>query len=274
MHRLAALGLIFLTVSCGDNKGQLTPDAKVDASMMTPVDANAADQIAAAKMTADGNALSLPIGYAVVTYIKPQTGSLINDPAGFTIQASKMGPAIFVAVDPATTNPVLARGDVISFTVTDLVTVGGQKRVTGISNLTRISTGFDVTTLSQDITTATDVVSAIDNYDSELVDVTGTLSTTGSSGSGFEKFQLTTTGLTSAMYVVRVPSTLRDAVDMVSTCTVTLKDTPVGRFGMETQLAAFFANDLTVASCPAPTLVSAVDVSGTSMRLTFSRRIA
>jgi hypothetical protein len=274
LHRLAALVLIFLTVSCGDNKGQLTPDAKVDASIDSTADANPSDQIAAAKMTADGTLLTLPIGYAVVTYIKPALGNVINDPAGFTVQASKMGPGIFVAVDPATTNPVLARGDVISFTVTDLVTIGGQKRVSGISNLTRISTGFDVTTLSQDVSSVADLVSAIDMYDSELVDVTGTIAVPGNSGSGFQKFQLTTTGLTSPMLVVRFPSTLLDAVDFATTCTVTLKDTPVGRFGTETQLAAFAASDVTLSGCPAPTVVGAVDVSSTSISITFSRNIA
>ena len=127
----------------------------------------------------------------------------------------------------------------ISFTVTDLLTIGGQKSITGLSNLTRISQGFDVTTLSQDVSAATDLVTAIDDYDSELVDVTGTVATFANSGAGFEKSVFTTTGITgAATFVLRVPATLRGLVDLVPTCTVTIKDTPVGRFGAETQLAA------------------------------------
>ena len=38
--RTLLLGLILVTFSCGDNKGQLTPDAKVDASIDSTADAN------------------------------------------------------------------------------------------------------------------------------------------------------------------------------------------------------------------------------------------
>src|SRR5687768_6099525 len=92
-----------LLAACGDNKGSSVPvdgsniDGKlIDAAM--PIDANPSDQIAAVKMTADSGGLTLPVGYAIVTYLKPATGNVINDPAGFTIQAQKTGPAIFVAV--------------------------------------------------------------------------------------------------------------------------------------------------------------------------------
>jgi Bacterial Ig-like domain len=274
-----------LLAACGDNKGSSAPTdgSNIDGKLIDapPVDmgasdANPSDQIAAVKMTADSAGLALPIGYAIVTYLKPATGNLLNDPAGFTIQAQKTGPAIFVAVDPATTTPPLVRGDALNFTVTDLVTVGGQKRVTGISGLTRISQGFDVTTLSQDVSAATDLVSAIDNYDSELVDVTGSVTTfTANSGAGFEKSVFTTTGISgNTGFVLRVPATLRPLVDMVPTCNVTIKDTPVGRFNAETQIAAFTPADVTLSGCPAPTVISAVELTGTSVRVTFSRNVA
>lgn len=282
--RTRVLLACLLLAACGDNKASSTPsdasssDGKiVDAAPdMGGMDANPNDQLAAVKMTADGTGLTLPVGYAIVTYLKPQIGSTVNDPAGFTIQAQKTGPAIFVAVDPATTTPALSRGDAINFTVTDLVTVGGQKRITGISGLTRISQGFDVTSLTQDVSAASDLVTNIDGYDSELVDITGTLGATfSSSGSGFDKIQLTTAGMTAAAtFVVRVPTTLRNAIDMTPTCMITLKDTPVGRFNTETQLAAFTAADVTLTGCAAPTVVSAVDLTGTTVRITFSRNVA
>lgn len=277
MRSLALFALIFVTFGCGDNKkGMIPVDSKLtDSNLLPPPDAFPSDLIATAKGTADGAGLSLPISHATVTYLKPQIGSTTNDPAGFTIQAQKTGPALFIAVDPATTTPALARGDVVSFTITELVTVGGQKRAAAISGLTRHSQGVDVTMLSQDVTAATDLVSAIDMYESELVDVTGSIGAFASSGSGFQKAQLTTTGITgNAMFVVRVPIALRDAIDMVDTCTVTLKDTPVGRFNAETQLAAFAASDVTLSNCPAPTVVGAIDTSSTSVRITFSRHIS
>ena len=275
MRSRALFALIFVTVGCGDNNKSATP---VDSSVPmidAPLDANPSDLIGAAKATADGTGLSLPISFAKVTYLKPQLGNPTNDPAGFTIQAQQMGPALFVAVDPSTTTPPLARGDVVSFRITELTTIGGQKRVAALDTLMRHSQGADVTTLSQEVTAATDLVTGIDNYDSELVDVTGTIATFASSGSGFEKSQLTTTGMAaSAAFVVRVPSTLRDAIDMAPTCTITLKDTPVGRFNAETQLSAFTPSDISLAGCPAPTVVSAIDISATSARITFSRNIA
>jgi len=275
MRSRALFALIFVTVGCGDNNKSATP---VDSSVPmidAPLDANPSDLIGAAKATADGTGLSLPISFAKVTYLKPQLGNPTNDPAGFTIQAQQMGPALFVAVDPSTTTPPLARGDVVSFRITELTTIGGQKRVAALDTLMRHSQGADVTTLSQEVTAATDLVTGIDNYDSELVDVTGTIATFASSGSGFEKSQLTTTGMAaSAAFVVRVPSTLRDAIDIAPTCTITLKDTPVGRFNAETQLSAFTPSDISLAGCPAPTVVSAIDISATSARITFSRNIA
>lgn len=272
--------VLLVLAACGDNKGAQAPvdakaaDAKlIDGAIGSP-DANPSDQLAAVKMTADGTGLTLPVGYAVVTYLKPQIGSTTNDPAGFTVQASKTGPAIFVALDPATQTPPLVRGDVINFTVTDLVTVGLQKRISGISNLTRISQNFDVTTLTQDVNAATDLVSALDSYESELVDVTGTVTAFVSSGAGFEKAVFATTGLPAEPgLVIRVPATVRAAIDMVPTCTITIKDTPVGRFNAETQLAVFTAADVTLTTCPAPTVVSATELASTSVRITFSRNV-
>jgi hypothetical protein len=283
MRKRVLLGLILVTVACGDNKRGSTPidgstnpptDAAPGTDTLSP-DANAADLIGAAKGTADGTGLSLPIAGALVTYVKPQIGSPTNDPAGFTIQASQTGPALFVAVDPMTTTPPLSRGDVVSFTITALATTGGQKRATAITGLVRHSTGANYAMFTQNVTAATDLVTAIDNYESELVDVTGTVpGMFVASGAGFEKTAFHTTGISgTATFVLRVPAALRDAIDLVPTCTVTLDDTPVGRFNAETQLTAFYEAEITLSNCPAPVLVSATDVSATTVRLTFSRHI-
>ncbi len=271
-----AAALIAVTSGCGDNNKQATPaDARpADAKPDAPPDANPSDLIGAARMAADG-AVMLPIENAIVTYLKPQIGSTTNDPAGFTIQAQQSGPALFVAVDPATTTPPLVKGDVVSFTITMVGTTGGQKRALAIADLTRVSQNANVAMLAQEVSSATDLVTAIDNYDSELIDVSATIAADfATSGSGFEKATINTTGITgNTSLVLRVPSTLRDAIDMVNTCAVAVNDTPVGRFGAETQLAAFSASDVTLTGCPAPTVVSAIALSDTSVRITFSRHV-
>ena len=283
--RCSLLIALFVIAACGDNNRPAAPaDARTDASPAdappdAPPDASAASiasmQIAAVRAAADG-AVDLPVTNVTVTYLKPAGASTTNDPAGFTIQAEQAGPAIFVAVDPLTTVPPLVRGDVVSFRVTMVATVGGQKRATAIADLTRHSQGANFAALAQNITNATDVVAMLDNYDSELIDVTATITGNfASAGSGFVKAVIETAGITgNTMFTVRVPTALRDAIDIETGCTITLTATPVGRFNAEVQLAAFTESDLALANCPAPTVVSATALSAVSVRITFSRNIA
>jgi Bacterial Ig-like domain len=237
-----------------------------------PTDASTVGQIQAARMTADGAGLTLPIEGVLVTYLKPALGS---DPAGFTVQASATGPALFIAVDPATLAPPPVVGDEVRFTITTMATASALRQATAIAGYARISAGNNVGALAQNLTNAMDTVSGLDGYESELVDVTGTL--TGSfvaAGGMFEKIQLATAGVPAdVLSKVRVPSTLRDALDLVGTCQIVLDNTPMGRLNTEAQYAAFTASDLTVSNCPAPTVVSAVATSSTSVVITFSRRV-
>lgn len=258
--------------------GPTTPDGTTPdgASPDGPgMDAPFDDGIATAKATADGTGLALPIRSVVVTYLKPQLGSATNDPAGFTIQRQQAGPGLFVSVDPATTNPPLVVGDVVSFEITKLGTVGAQRRAQAITNLTRSSQGTDVSTLSTDVNAATDLVSAIAVYDSRLVNVTGIASEAfAASGQGFQRAAITTAGITGEPNLqFRAPATLVDALDMVSTCTFALANVPVGRFNAQTQLPAYVSGDVTISTCPAPVVTAAVATSPTEVRLTLSRHV-
>ena len=288
MRKNCLVACLALFAACGDNNNKGTPDAHqhdapkadaaIDAVPDAPPDAppdaapTAAELIAAARATADGTGLTLPITGATVTFVKPALGS---DVAGFTIQATQTGPALFIAVDPATLTPPPVRGDVVSFTITTMATNAGLRQATALTGFSRTATGGTVTALVQNLTTATDVITALDSYESEIVDVTGSIA--GAfvfGGSMFEKATITTTGITGdANYTVRLPQTLRDGQDAVVGCGFTLHGTPVGRLNGQVQLSAFSAADVTLTACPAPTVVSAVATSATSLHVTFSRRV-
>ena len=261
--------------------------AQIDAAMIDApsIDAIATDantapmtsaEITAARGTADGTGLSLPITLATVTYVKPAIGSATNDPIGFNIQAEQAGPALYIAVDPAMLSPVPAIGDVVSFTITELSTLNGLKMARAVTGFTRSATGVDVNPLVQDLTAATDIVTALGNYESELFDLTGSVSGAFiASGTGFERAPIATTGIASdANFVIRIPSALRSSIDLVTGCSFTLNNVPVFRFNALAQMPAYVASDITVSGCPAPTVASAVAASATTVAVTFSRNVA
>jgi hypothetical protein len=283
MRFVRLLLCMFVVAACGDNKpnpGQQDAgiDAPVDApDVDAPVDAPDLPPagIAEARATADGTGLDLAIQHVVVTYLKPELGNVTNDPAGFTIQRDPDGPALFVSVDPATLDPVPEVGDVVSFTITTMGTVGLQRRAQEIADYTRISQGANVAGLSQDVSAAIDLVTAVDNYDSELLNVTGTLATAfAASGSGFRRSQLDTAGISGEPNLqLRAPITLIDATDMVEGCTITVSNVPMSRFNAQAQIVVFAASDFTLSNCPAPVVESAAAISATQVRVTFSRNI-
>ncbi len=280
---LLVFGRLVLFAGCGDNRGaRATPDARVNADAKVTADAkvfldappNVGDGIAEAKAAADGT-VSLAISGVTVTYVKPLVvgASATNDPAGFTIQSAKTGPALFVAVDPSTLTPALVKGDVVDFTITTLATVGGQKRATAISGVTRTAQGADVTALATDVTTATDLVTALSSYDSKVLSFTGTFDDdVGTSGAMFSKFTLDTTGITgNTALQFRIPTTLVTTQTMTVACVVAATAVPMGRFNAIAEIQAFSASDFTL-TCK-PVARKAVAGSATSLAVTFSRTI-
>ena len=290
MRIVCLLACTLLATACGgDNKnnlpdaprpdaGQGDPDAPVDGLPDAP---DAPDGIAEVRAAADG-AVSLEVVNVVVTYIKPQLGNVVNDPAGFTVQRAQMGPAIFVTVDPATITPTPTVGDVVSFRVTMKGTVGGSARAQAIENYVRHSTGANVSALAQNVSAATDLLSAIDSYDAELVNITGTIASDfQGSGTGFQRAQFDTAGISGDVGMqFRVPATLVDSLDIVQGCTATATNVTMARFTnngnpplTQAQVGAYAASDFTLTNCPAPVVESAAALSSTSVRITFSRNI-
>ncbi|HET9623336.1 MAG TPA: DNA/RNA non-specific endonuclease [Kofleriaceae bacterium] len=233
--------------------------------------------IASAVNAADGDGLALAIHGAVVTYLKDGIGNLTSDPAGFTIQASRTGAALMIAVDPASLTPPLAIGDVVDFTITSKHTVAGQPRATAIAQLARTATGADVGALTQELSAATDLVTAIDHYDSELVTITGTITADfGAGGPGFVLSNtIATAGITGVRNLqLRVPATTSAAIDLVKPCQFTVTRVPMGRFNAQAQIAPFRPGDFALRGCPAPAITDVAAPSATMVAITFSRHIA
>jgi hypothetical protein len=235
--------------------------------------ANISAQITAVRTAADGT-VDLPIALALVTYVKPLAGSATSDPAGFFLQAEQDGPAVFVAVDPATLTPAPMAGDRVSLTVLTKATVSGMVRVAAISGFTRDGSGESVEPLRADVSSV-DVPANLGNYESELISISGTLSTAfASSGTGHVSSNMLTVGYQSGTALqFRLPTTLQDQLDVAKDCSVTA-NAPLWRFNTNAQPSGWVPGDISILSCPAPQAVSAVARSATSVAVVFDRRIA
>ncbi len=234
-------------------------------------ESNTSTQIAAARAAPDGSA-SLAIDSAFVTYVKSITG---NDVAGFFIQADVLGPALYVAVDPATISPSPLAGDRVSFVVTAMGTSAGLRQAIAISGYSRSNSGNDLSGLVQGASPATDLVAAIGNYESELISLNGVV--TGafvSSGAGFDSAVIATTGISGdGNFRLRLPTALRALKDLQTQCSFELHATPMWRFNAQAQPSAWGVADINVSSCPAPTVVGAVASSVNSVVVHFTRLI-
>ncbi|MFN2572286.1 MAG: Ig-like domain-containing protein, partial [Gemmatimonadales bacterium] len=228
------------------------------------------DGIAQARAAADG-ATTLAISGVTVTYLKPAIGS---DPAGFTIQHDETGPALFVAVDPATLSPAATVGDIVNFTITQMGTAASQRRAQAVASYARQSTGASIAALTQNVSAATDLVSAVDNYDSEIITAVGTVGTFAASGTAFQSAMLSTAGISgNASLQIRLPSTVIDSVDVVNSCQITATQVPLGRFNATVQVGVYRAGDIALSACPAPTVASAAALSATSVQVSFTRHL-
>ena len=228
-------------------------------------------QIAMVRAALDG-ATDLPVDGAVVTYVKPTIGA---DAGGFFVQGDRPGPAVFVAVGANTLNPVPQAGDVVSFRVTQMATAGSLRQATAVSNWSVAHNGARLQCLLQEVSTAGDLVSAVAEYESELVAVDATVAGAfQASGSQFVSAPIATTGIPSDNNLrLRVTTSLQAALQLDSGCSVSVLGTPLWRSGVQAQVSAWDAADISVTGCGPPTVASAVALNSTSVRVDFSRPI-
>jgi hypothetical protein len=226
-------------------------------------------QIAVVRAAADGS-MNRAIDLALVTYKKP---GISGDPAGFFLQADPSGPALFVAVNPDTLNPIPAAGDRVSLIATQKATVNGMVHVTALTGFLRNSSGESVEPMRADVTNV-DLPATVNTYESELISITGTVSDAFTlSGSGYVAAPLSTTGsANNPNLLLRLPATLQDELDVSRNCNVTAK-APLWRSNAQAQASAWNSQDVTIQSCPAPTVVRAVSTSRTTVTVQMDRRI-
>lgn len=232
---------------------------------------SASTSIAQARAAQDGS-VAIPVNGAVVTYLKPQVDAEL---AGFFVQAEKAGPALFVAVNPATTVPQAQAGDVVSFSITHLTTVGGMRWVDAIDGFARRSSGTPLAPLVQDVSATSDLVSNLDAYESELLSITASIgSAFASAGSGFLSARIDTSGISGdSNLALRATTGVVDTFDLVSGCTFSASAIPMWRFGTKAQPSTYAIEDFDTVNCPAPTVVAATAASSTSVTVTFSRNL-
>lgn len=249
----------------------VNPCASVAGCPVPVPDPAASQQIGNARQAPDGVADS-PIAGALVTYRKPAIGT---DPAGFFVQAAAAGPALFVAVDPATLVPPPVPGDLVDLRITQMATALSLRQATSIADWSVRGSGGRIECLVQDVSAATDLVSNLGAYESEVIRLDGTVSGSfANAGAAFEAATIQTAGITSDSQLrLRLPVTLRDGSDVVQGCRFTLDATPMWRANTVAQPSAWAPGDLTVFGCPAPVVTGAVSTGNNAVRIDFSRRI-
>ncbi|MEM9072187.1 MAG: lamin tail domain-containing protein [Myxococcota bacterium] len=218
-------------------------DAGTDAMMMDAAveDDGIAEVRAAAEGTHDP---ALEVRNVTVTFVR---SAVDPDPAGFFVQAEMMGPAVFVAIDPTTITPEPTVGDVVDFDVTETSVSGDQTRVTALDAYTRDSMGADVSALAQDLSAADDIVSALANYESELVSFTGTLAGFADGAGGeYLGMRLVTAGMDDEDFILRAEEALYLSENLRAGCMVSVGPSPLWRFRDTAQAQVYTAADLTV----------------------------
>jgi hypothetical protein len=229
-----------------------------------------------APATPDGGAeppvtISLPIDHALVTYVRP---AVAPDPAGFFLQAEQTGPAVFVAIDPATLTGVPVAGDDVSMTVTSVTNVVSLHEILAVSGFKINSHGNAIAPLLRHVSSSTDLVTKLDNYESEYIELDGFVTEKFGGSGGSVSAEITTTAFASptSTLQLRLPPDVQAHFDIQASCQFSLTGI-MWRFGKNAEPSGWANADLTTMTCSAPKVFSAVGASPTTVDVVFDRNI-
>jgi hypothetical protein len=210
---------------------------------------------------------------ATVTYLKP---AVPGEPAGFFLQSERLGPGLFVAVDPAGLSPPPAPGDRVSFDVVSSTTVDGMFRVTGLAGWQVSSSGHDPWALEYDIFRH-GTYPALATRESTLAAGGGTLYGFAPDGPGFVSAAVDPDppgGGPRADVRLRLPESLWASLQLGSSCRFSVTGVPVWRSGSIALPTAYRADELYF-DCPDPMRASyAWAIAPLEARVLFDRRLA
>ena len=238
---------------------------------------NPSEAIALLRTSEDGE-VDVMITGAVVTYKRPAVGGA---PAGFFLQADDQGPAIVVEIDPLSLDPEPRVGDVLSLRATELGTIYDARAIRAIADYEVLENGRDVSAMAQEVSAAEDLISALDEYESELITLSFTLAEEFAfAGGGHVSAVISTSAISGdANLRLRISETLRDSLaaetHLVVGCELTLTG-PMWRFRDQAQPSAYSLDDIAVDSCPAPPspqVTGAVAGSRTEVTISFDMEI-
>ncbi len=230
----------------------------------------------AAPATPDGGpvttAVSLPVDHAIVTYVRP---AVLPDPAGFFLQAEQTGPAVFVAIDPTTLSTVPAAGDDVSMMVTSVDNLVSLHEILAVTGFTVNSHGNSLTGLLRPVSSATDLVTKLDNYESEYIQLSGFVTEKFGGSGGSVSAEIVTAAFSSptSSLQLRLPPDVQTHFDIQTSCQFSLTGI-MWRFGKNAEPSGWANADLTTLTCNAPQVVSAVGATPTSVNVLFDRNIA
>lgn len=224
------------------------------------------EQIADVRAAKSKTPVDLPVEGALVTYVRAQVG---NELAGFFVQGSQLGPALFVV---RATNPP-AVGSRVNFRVTEIEKNSREQiLVTKYTEPEAVGTG-NPEDFVQELSAATDVVTGLGGYDNELVRMTGTIASgPQTAGTDYTGLKFVTAGVDSTRLQLRMPTAVYDSLSLELGCEVTVTG-PMWRFNDTAQPSAEVAADLSGYDCPGPKVTEAKATNQTTVVVTFDKDI-
>lgn len=274
-------------ISSDAGDGMVPSDTGADASRAIdtgPIDASSASaRITMVRATSGPLASPIHIDTVQITYVLPPIG---DDPGGVFVQSDLEGPALFMAIDPATLSPPPVVGAYGGFSVTATAIVEGQHRVTEILP----GSWFSGTTPVGGVVAepqglrAIAVPSQIDELESELtVNELDQVDDFVACGLDHYCARVTSAGVLAATsnYRFRTTQSLASQLGLGRRCHIVLGEypdmlaapTPLWRRGSEANPMAVRPGEITGAACPLVRAIAAYATSANAVSVVFDAPI-